>query len=1247
MLWGRSFVVWFLLGLPGVSAESLVVSGVVIGSTPSRLGYNLGHFMPDSNAADWFRYSGANAARVFISPSDIEPSDDIAPFGDGVASESGFFDRIELLRSNASSAGESLNSSYVNWTYFSNNYSKTATGNNRIQLSSALTTLGGQGVAILANLTASPSRFPIASDADWAGKWELWQHYYAHAFILSRDYGVADFSMFNEPNGWVGMTEADWLVRHRICSDAIQSAISDMNTRYGRNLVAQVHAPNTANGSEKYNRIGIDESSTDTWGRDAIANRHQRLDGTVSPAWMNLQVYSYQKYTTRQYAANGLSGYINDYDELRSLIDGDMLGEASLPIALTEFNVRTGANYDTMTATQDSPLDFTALGSNCVALAERGIRDLYLFKFGQTANSASVYGIAKNGSHYVENAAGSSYSYGGATQSAEVYRLFNKAAIGGRSRLEVSTSSGLAPKVNAGVWSMATHDPQRDVYYVFMANQDVGSVPVEFDFSALPVAADNPIHVEEVSARFRGGVSAIRRLSAGKAPELLMPGQSVWLVSLPAKAIISKTETAVADTQLSDGLAKNLGGGAVSRMEVRADGSVDGRKVSLIQIPIPAQDPAKVRSVILTLNAATTSGTDPIRAHVYGVVDLTWQESSASWGTSSVVLKQNVAAGNLIRNNVVAGQGLRTMMLGQLLVDSPVAAEVSLDVSEFVKSQTGGFASFMIVQDHRWDIAQPDLTVGDTQSAGIFIDSRESGYAPRLVSLSLDSPPVITMPLVSQIVEAGDTVTFQVEASGADLLFYQWFQNGRLISGAVSSSYVIPSADASSGGDYQVVVSNTLGSSTRSSATLAVRGAARVAREATIRGGSYGDVDQDEIGLGYVSVRFSSVNNLRKAYLQFDMPESEVDPDAGGRFVIRFHQNFRQSVQLWGLKQAYPEFTREVTWNAAQANHLASHEMLLDGANRAEKIGGVVEISPGGSLNPYEFSIPRIGDFMFGNRVTFVLTGVSAASNADGGLRLSLNSATLGYALKSANSAPQLGPIPDQVIDEDTETELLEIALSDAESDADDLVLSVVSLNQTLVPDQNLSLAGSGGSRTLRVRPAANQSGTARIEIRAFDGVAETRVSFLLTVREDPPWKNWLQETLGSLWQDPALADPLADPDADGVVNMLEYALRGNPTQADVSILPLARRLGGDFEFSFVRAIGLTDLRMSVEVAGDLDGVWQLVASSSGGADFGDVLPGIEVTSVLEGGAEHLKLVDRRPGGLRRFVRLRVEWING
>src|SRR5690349_18574652 len=60
------------------------------GKTPEIVGYNCGHFMPGSNTADWWRFSGVNGARIFSTPTTVEASDDLAPWGDGVSSQTTF-----------------------------------------------------------------------------------------------------------------------------------------------------------------------------------------------------------------------------------------------------------------------------------------------------------------------------------------------------------------------------------------------------------------------------------------------------------------------------------------------------------------------------------------------------------------------------------------------------------------------------------------------------------------------------------------------------------------------------------------------------------------------------------------------------------------------------------------------------------------------------------------------------------------------------------------------------------------------------------------------------------------------------------------------------------------------------------------------------------------------------------------------------------------------------------------------------
>jgi hypothetical protein len=86
---------------------------------------------------------------------------------------------------------------------------------------------------------------------------------------------------------------------------------------------------------------------------------------------------------------------------------------------------------------------------------------------------------------------------------------------------------------------------------------------------------------------------------------------------------------------------------------------------------------------------------------------------------------------------------------------------------------------------------------------------------------SATAPSITTQP-TSQTVNVGQGVTFSVVASGTAPLSYQWQKNGANIAGATSASYTIGAAQASDAGTYSVVVSNSAGSVTSSTATLTV-----------------------------------------------------------------------------------------------------------------------------------------------------------------------------------------------------------------------------------------------------------------------------------------------------------------------------------------------------------------------------------------------------------------------------------------
>ncbi|MBM3834612.1 MAG: hypothetical protein FJ403_15340 [Verrucomicrobia bacterium] len=111
----------------------------------------------------------------------------------------------------------------------------------------------------------------------------------------------------------------------------------------------------------------------------------------------------------------------------------------------------------------------------------------------------------------------------------------------------------------------------------------------------------------------------------------------------------------------------------------------------------------------------------------------------------------------------------------------------------------------------------------------------------------------------------------------------------------------------------------------------------------------------------------------------------------------------------------------------------------------------------------------------------------------------------LGIALGQsapAASSPSISAVPNQRTVRDRPSNLIQFIVTPvANSSANDLKLTVASLNTTVVPDANLFLGGSGTNRNLLIIPAANQIGDATIIITALDGAGKTATaSFVLTV---------------------------------------------------------------------------------------------------------------------------------------------------
>lgn len=150
-----------------------------------------------------------------------------------------------------------------------------------------------------------------------------------------------------------------------------------------------------------------------------------------------------------------------------------------------------------------------------------------------------------------------------------------------------------------------------------------------------------------------------------------------------------------------------------------------------------------------------------------------------------------------------------------------------------------------------------------------------------------------------------------------------------------------------------------------------------------------------------------------------------------------------------------------------------------------------------------------------------------------------------------------------------------------------------------------------------------------------LDGDGYTNLEEFLngTAPGSDPYEVWRQSNFSvDDLADANVSAPVADPDGDGVVNLMEYALALDPLQAGSEHLPVGDYLQQNgnsvFVFSFVRANAARDITYTVEVSDDLL-AWQDSTLPMETVDQGN-------------GTSTVRLSIPLPAVSKRFMRLRI-----
>jgi len=147
---------------------------------------------------------------------------------------------------------------------------------------------------------------------------------------------------------------------------------------------------------------------------------------------------------------------------------------------------------------------------------------------------------------------------------------------------------------------------------------------------------------------------------------------------------------------------------------------------------------------------------------------------------------------------------------------------------------------------------------------------------------------------------------------------------------------------------------------------------------------------------------------------------------------------------------------------------------------------------------------------------------------------------------------------------------------------------------------------------------------------------ADGTVAVTVQVSGITPLEQWRQDEFGAQAGDPLVAGDDADPEFDGIVNLLEYALNLDPlghpaTSPPYAGLPEAERSGGSIAIVYRRNLAAVDLNFVVEECSDLTppAAWQASAVSE------------QVVSD-DGSTRVIRASVAEPPGGRLFLRLRV-----
>ena len=450
-----------------------------------------------------------------------------------------------------------------------------------------------------------------------------------------------------------------------------------------------------------------------------------------------------------------------------------------------------------------------------------------------------------------------------------------------------------------------------------------------------------------------------------------------------------------------------------------------------------------------------------------------------------------------------------------------------------------------------------------------------------VVTLTVVDPAITAQP-TSQTRLVGADVSFAVSANGTQPVNYQWYVkpspdnfdftgmsplgNEGKVSGSDSNVLTITNLAYADATNFYVVLNNSAGSVTSSVVTLTVANTASLAYW-NFNGNLNITNPLAFLGVGTaMAVNCSGFSNNISSGLDFDFSSTPnawgtstypalnaSNKTAGVQFKVSTlgAKNIRVSYDTRATSTASKYERLQYTTNGVDFMDYPTSYSFVQAVNyesRAFSLAGF----PGVANNP-DFAIRIVTEFE-----STASYGVSNNDQYVGNGSTYASSGTVSYdivnisgdAITNANTPPTITSFTNVVTTDTSAATLLNFTVGDDVTAAGSLAITAVSSNQTVMPDGNLVLGGSGASRTLKLTPVGGALGAAPILVTVTDGNGDSTVTwFYVTVEpgNQPPTITGLITT-NMLGNTTKIFDFVVGDDSTPASSLVVSAVSGNTT---------------------------------------------------------------------------------------------------